>query len=339
MERTYSKEAARRRSTSGRWGHSRSRKRVSLAPRERRRLIQLVVCTALFLAVFLGRGIFPERLEALRGELLEVIRTDTDFRSAFANLGRAVDRGEPVAETLASLWEDVFTAGGGLTPYVFTMEHTPLYQEERAAFSVGGAERMARMLGLETGDGGEESHPSAEHVQKTESSPTETTPVEAVEPPPPTAAQSTYDGPPLPDNATMEKRPLGLEETTAPVMAVVSSNYGWREHPIKGGEKFHNGVDLAASYGEPIGAFADGVVDYIGESPAYGQYLQIKHAGGVTSFYAHCSKLCVQPGQQVSMGETVAEVGDTGEVTAAHLHFELRLDGILLDPLYYIETE
>jgi murein DD-endopeptidase MepM/ murein hydrolase activator NlpD len=85
-------------------------------------------------------------------------------------------------------------------------------------------------------------------------------------------------------------------------MAVVSSGYGWREHPIEGGEKFHAGADLAAPYGEAVGAFADGVVDYIGESPAYGQYLQIRHAGGVTSFYAHCSKLCVQQGQQGSWG-------------------------------------
>ena len=119
----------------------------------------------------------------------------------------------------------------------------------------------------------------------------------------------------------------------------VSSASGWREHPIEGGEKFHAGVDLAAPSGDPIGAFADGVVDYIGESPAYGLYLQLRHDGGVTSFYAHCSKLCVQQGQTVTLGEKIAEVGDTGETTGAHLHFELRLDGELLNPLYYIETE
>ena len=80
-------------------------------------------------------------------------------------------------------------------------------------------------------------------------------------------------------------------------------------------------------------------MDYIGESPAYGLYLQIQHAGGVTSFYAHCSLLCVQPGQQVAAGEKVAEVGDTGEVTGAHLHFELKVDGTLVDPAEYIQTE
>ena len=139
----------------------------------------------------------------------------------------------------------------------------------------------------------------------------------------------------------MQDLPLGLDasETVAPVMAAVSSPYGWREHPIDEEEKFHAGVDLAANYGEPIGAFADGTVDYIGESPAYGQYLQLRHAGGVTTFYAHCSKLCVQQGQEVEKGEKVAEVGDTGNVTGAHLHFEMKIDGVLVDPLYYIETE
>ena len=133
--------------------------------------------------------------------------------------------------------------------------------------------------------------------------------------------------------------PLGVGETAAPVMAPVSSGFGLREHPIEGGEKFHNGLDLAADYGSDIGAFAAGTVDYIGESPAYGQYLQIAHANGVTSFYAHCSRLCVQPGQQVAAGEKVAEVGDTGEVTGAHLHFELKVNGMLVDPADYIETE
>ncbi len=145
---------------------------------------------------------------------------------------------------------------------------------------------------------------------------------------------------PAPEEAEDQTEdPLGVGETVAPVMAPVSSGFGLREHPIEGGEKFHNGLDLAANYGTDIKAFAAGVVDYIGESPAYGLYLQIQHANGVTSFYAHCSRLCVQPGQQVAAGEKVAEVGDTGEVTGAHLHFEVKVNGKLVDPSDYIGTE
>lgn len=334
MESVYTREPVRRRSAARASVHGKKRRGgVALAPRERRRLLQLCICTVLFLVVFLGRGVFPERLEVVRGELLEVIRSDTDFEAAFTNLGRAIERREPVAEALGTLWTDIFSAGGGREPYVATMENTPFYQQEREFLrsNPDALQSMARRLGL--------SFQASETPTSTKEPESETSQPEssaqATLPPEPAPV---YTGPPLPDNATMEQLPLGLEETAAPVMAAVSSAYGWREHPIEGGEKFHAGVDLAAPYGDPIGAFADGVVDYIGESPAYGLYLQLRHDGGVTSFYAHCSKLCVQQGQTVTLGEKIAEVGDTGETTGAHLHFELRLDGELLNPLYYIET-
>ena len=301
------------------------KRKVALAPRERRRLTQLGVCLALFLVIFLGRGVFPERMDTLRGELLQLIQTDTDFKAAFANLGRSIQRGEPVLDTLGDLWVDVFAGGGRVSStYVNPRDHAPLYHEELAFLNARptAVELLERRFGgLPAGEVSRR-EPAAEDVTFLPSAP------EPV----------AYDGPPLPENATMERLPLGLDQTAAPVMAVVSSGYGWREHPIEGGEKFHAGADLAAPYGEAVGAFADGVVDYIGESPAYGQYLQIRHAGGVTSFYAHCSKLCVQQGQQVKLGEKVAEVGDTGETTGPHLHFELRLNGELLNPVYYIET-
>ena len=76
-----------------------------------------------------------------------------------------------------------------------------------------------------------------------------------------------YTGPTLPDKATMDKYRLDVGETMAPVMGWVSSPFGWREHPVDGGEKFHNGVDLAVDLGTPVLAFASGTVDYIGESP------------------------------------------------------------------------
>lgn len=85
-------------------------------------------------------------------------------------------------------------------------------------------------------------------------------------------------------------------------------------------------------------AFAAGTVEYIGESDSYGQYLQLRHDNGVATFYAHCSKLCVQQGQTVEAGEKVAESGATGEVTGPHLHFEMTKDGVRLNPAYYIES-
>ncbi len=320
MERVSARGPVRRRARSAHAGRNRGRG-VALAPRERRRLLQLGVCVALFLAVFVGRGVFPEQMEAVRGELLEVIRSDTDFRTAFDRLGRAVEEGVPAGEALSGLWTDVFSPAGGGTVYVLPEEGTPLYQAERAFLATGPGLEQAMERRLIRSERQEAVQDSAEE-----------TPSQAADP----AEEGADSGLPAPDNATLEEVPIDLEETTAPVMAVVSSPFGWREHPIEGGEKFHNGVDLAAPYGDPIGSFADGVVDYIGESPSYGLYIQVKHDGGVTSFYAHCSRLLAQPGQQVKAGETIAEVGDTGEVTGAHLHFEIRVDGVLVDPLDYI---
>ena len=331
METTYTYESSARRrggSRTRRGGRSGGRS-VALGPKETRRLVQLGVCALLFGVVFFGRGLFPQRMETLREEVLQVIQSDTDFRAAFASLGRSIADGEPVAETLGSLCQDVFTGGGRTTPVeLIPAERTPVYQEERAflAQAPDAAEVVAWRFGVEA-------------VQAVPLPVPEAVP-EAVPTPEgvlPAQPKPVYTGPAMPEGASMEQVDLELGQITSPVVAAMASAYGWREHPIQGGEKFHSGVDLAADYGSPIGAFADGVVDYIGESPAYGQYLQIKHENGITSFYAHCSKLCVQPGQQVKLGEKVAEVGDTGNVTGTHLHFELKQDGVFLNPSYYIE--
>lgn len=338
MESTYHRGSQERRArprvkrTTG----SYRKKSVALAPRERRRLMQLGVCLALFFAIFFGRGIFPERMETMRGELLQLIQTDTNFKAAFSDLGRSIQRGEPVLDTLGELWVDVFSGKSKVTStYVSPRDHAPLYHEELAWLGVPPTADglLERRFNLEMGDQTAQEPPVQEATPTPAPAATDEVSVLPTQPQP-----VVYDGPALPENATMDKVVLGLEQTVAPVMAVVSSPYGWREHPIEGVEKFHAGADLAAPYGDPVGAFADGVVDYIGESPAYGLYLQIRHDGGVTSFYAHCSKLCVQQGQRVTLGEKVAEVGDSGETTGAHLHFELKSNGELLNPLYYIDT-
>ena len=301
--------AGRRRSVgSGR----RDGRNVSLAPREKRRLLQLCVCAVLFLLVFLGRGAIPGGMGEVRGELLHIIQTDTDFKTVFAELGRAVDQGESGTEVVTQVWKSVLGLEEDWSPYTFTHRDNPLYLQEVERLSErAGTLHLLDALGAP---------PVLSEGERTR-------PPEIIETP---AAEGVE---------VQETDPLKVGETVAPVMAPVSSGFGLREHPIEGGEKFHNGLDMAANYGTDIKAFAAGVVEYIGESPAYGQYLQIQHANGVTSFYAHCSRLCVQPGQQVAAGEKVAEVGDTGEVTGAHLHFEIKVNGELVDPADYIGTE
>lgn len=269
----------------------------------------------------------------VRNTCLSILQEDTDFRAVFSELGRSVTEGEPVSDTLGELWGDVL--GGkrvedGMTQ---TVMHTTLFQTQAAFLS-----------------GYPESIESVQHwldtfgVQAVEAQ--ETQPVETV-PPSETPTQTTvehmaYNGPALPENTSMDKYILeafGVSNTVTPALGWVSSPFGWREHPVDGGEKFHNGVDLAVNNGTDVLAFADGTIDYIGDSPVYGLYLQINHTGGLQTFYAHCGELLVQQGQSVKAGQVVALSGDTGNATGPHLHFEMKLNGIRINPLYYIETE
>jgi murein DD-endopeptidase MepM/ murein hydrolase activator NlpD len=136
----------------------------------------------------------------------------------------------------------------------------------------------------------------------------------------------------------MDYYDLGLSETVTPVLGTLTSSYGYRDHPVSGEYLFHAGVDLAAQTGTPVQAFAAGTVEYIGESDAYGLYIQVDHGNGVKTFYCHCSALYAQKGEQVALGQTIAAVGQTGNATGPHLHLEVKLDDVHLNPIYYVET-
>lgn len=337
MESAYHDWARQReRSRSGRTG-TRRRAKVALGPKECRRLVQLGVCVVLFLVVFIGKGVFPDHMMAAREKLGQIISSDTDFRAAFASMGEAISLGEPVMDTLSELWVDVFGGSqlvvAAWNPTSFFMEHHTILRRPVTETNI------LETLGIPMQE-------QPETVTPAESLPAdETPPVEEPVPPSETVEPSVvhvdYDGPTMPANATMDLYTLGLAATVSPVAGVegwwISSDYGWREHPVYGDDRFHNGVDIAVNDGTNVKCFADGVVDYIGESPIYGLYTQIDHGNGVTSFYAHCSALLVQQGQSVSMGDTIAQSGETGNATGPHLHFELKKDGVLLNPLYYID--
>ncbi len=81
---------------------------MALGPREKRRMAQLAVCLALFLVVFIGKGVFPGKLAEVRETVLSAIQADTDFKAAFASLGRSISEGEPILDTLGDLWVEVF---------------------------------------------------------------------------------------------------------------------------------------------------------------------------------------------------------------------------------------
>lgn len=123
-----------------------------------------------------------------------------------------------------------------------------------------------------------------------------------------------------------------------PSSTTISSNYGYRIHPISGTKRLHAGLDIAASGGSDIIAGESGTV-YLasyGYNGGYGNYIIIDHGNGVTTRYAHCSALYVSVGQKVSRGEVIAAVGTTGASTGNHCHFEVRINGESRDPLNYL---
>ena len=117
----------------------------------------------------------------------------------------------------------------------------------------------------------------------------------------------------------------------------VTSKYGMRIHPITGVYKLHTGVDVSAPMGANFVAANDGIVTKAEYNSAYGNMVIIDHGGGVSTLYAHGSEIMVKLGDTVKRGETVVlKVGSTGYSTGPHAHFEVRLNGVVTDPLPYI---
>lgn len=142
------------------------------------------------------------------------------------------------------------------------------------------------------------------------------------------------DEPSEPEPAA-ETRALPFDHAP-PLHGAVTSAFGWRTHPVTGAETFHNGVDVAADEGADIAAFADGVVGVVAESVELGKYLTVHHADGYLTLYAHCSRVTAASGSAVRRGDKIAEVGQTGNATGPHLHFELQDGEDCLDPAPYL---
>lgn len=118
-----------------------------------------------------------------------------------------------------------------------------------------------------------------------------------------------------------------------------SSSYGWRIDPILGIRSFHEGLDFSAAEGDQIKATAAGMVIATGKTPDYGNYVKIKHGGGIETRYAHASQILVKKGDLVSKDEVIALVGNTGRSTGPHLHYEIRFNGRSLDPRKYLKKK
>lgn len=121
-----------------------------------------------------------------------------------------------------------------------------------------------------------------------------------------------------------------------PSMGPITSNFGSRFHPVLGYSRFHAGTDFGAAHGSPIQAAETGVVIFSGWYGGYGNAVIVEHGDGLTTLYAHASRLNVKEGAIVKKGDAIAAIGTTGLSTGPHLHFEVRRNGEPVDPMQFL---
>ncbi len=129
----------------------------------------------------------------------------------------------------------------------------------------------------------------------------------------------------------------GKNSLVLPVHGKVTSHFGERLDPFSGEGARHKGVDIASNSGTDILCAADGIVTQVGyEENGYGKFIVVKHSNGFETLYAHCSELVAKKGEKITAGDTIAKVGSTGKSTGSHLHFEIIVKDIPIDPEIFL---
>jgi murein DD-endopeptidase MepM/ murein hydrolase activator NlpD len=118
----------------------------------------------------------------------------------------------------------------------------------------------------------------------------------------------------------------------------LTSPYGPRIHPVTGKRSVHEALDMAAPYGTPVYATANGVISFAGWAGSYGRVIKIRHPNGFETRYAHLQKIRVEKGQRVSQGERIGDMGSSGRSTGSHVHYEIRIDGKSTNPSEYFKA-
>ena len=320
---------------SNRTGYRTGRRRASepLSSAEKRRLAQFVVCGTVFVLLVAVKLLLPARVQWLSQHVGGALERSVDVTEVFSAVGRMFAGEEDVG------WEDLYQS-------VFHPEDAAAVPTGAVGGTTAPTAGSLAIHGQLKSSNGWLTAPPLQDTPKSET-PSEGSPSSAQGDAKPEensqvktgSAQKLsyilYSNQTLPANVSMEQKVLGFDYCT-PVMGTISSDFGYREHPIEGDEKFHYGLDIAADEGTAIDCFANGTVTAVGESSSYGKYIIVDHSGGFSTLYAHCSRITVSSGSAVKEGQKIGEVGQTGEATGPHLHFELHSGDTYLDPIYYV---
>jgi murein DD-endopeptidase MepM/ murein hydrolase activator NlpD len=138
------------------------------------------------------------------------------------------------------------------------------------------------------------------------------------------------------DQSASGKEGLGSGRMIWPVRGRLSSPFGYRYHPVLKSRRLHNGQDIAVPTGTPVAAADSGVVLVSGWKGGYGYFVAIDHGKGISTGYGHNSRLLVAVGERVTKGQTIALSGSTGLSTGPHVHFEVRINGVPVNPRPYL---
>ncbi len=288
----------------------RQRRDEALRPQERRRLLQLVACSGIFVLLVAAKLLLPAKMAQINEKISGALRQNMDVQAVFSAVGRAVTGEKDAGGAMEDVYQAVFHPEKGEALETSALEGLPL--DELAALEDLRKYRAAAEQ--------QSQEPPAEEQAEIS-----------------TLAYVLYSDNNLPEDVSLEQAILGFDYCT-PVCGTLTSDFGYREHPVEGEERFHYGVDLAADTGTAVNCFADGTVAAVGESSSYGKYCIVTHTGGYSTLYAHCSRVTASSGTAVKEGQKIAEVGETGMATGPHLHFELHRDGTYLNPIYYVST-
>lgn len=299
---------------------------------------RMVACCLLLIAVMAVRIFAPEKAVEVSESILPIIEADYDYKGAITAIGEAISGEESVIQVLGDLYSKAFNLAEGegvqvsedLSVSKEESELSPVEQLHETALRIG-SERIARLREARSREA--EISESTEQADMTgENSTAETTDevVAAF-----LLAQEAYSDYALPSNVTYDKPALGITYSY-PIVGEVSSEFGYRYHPLEGKIKFHYGTDIMGDVGDDIASFADGTVTAVSDNTVSGLNVTIAHSGGITTRYCHCSEIHVSEGDKVSAGDIIAAAGATGNVTGPHLHLELRVNGVYVNPEYYL---
>lgn len=315
-----------------------SRKKEKLSRGEKRRLGQLIVCGAIFVSIVAARLLLPGKMTQITSSIRNVLGQSMNIQEVFSAVGKAVSGEASVSETLGDVYQAVFQPQDGTAVETAAQLQQPWPERDALMHLKSAAAGRESGLPEETAGGpaaaentgnpadGKPAEGTGETSSGAPNAQSQASQLSAV--------SLVYSN--LPKNVCLEQQILGFSYTTPVEGAVLSSNFGYREHPVEGEEKFHYGLDLAADEGTEIDCFADGTVSAVGESSSLGKYVIVEHGNGYSTLYAHCSKVTVSSAASVSKGQKVAEVGQTGLATGPHCHFELHRDSNYLNPVYYV---